>query len=211
MGQTDEGHRLQLTYDGMLAGKGAMDPSDAHNVIEGAKRFLSAHCNYYVSGHVPDKVYANGDQFRILFLGTRKGSLIYDLAVNVGGSFIYDVLKFSFELFLLHSFLSWREGKMIDVPEIVRAQPELSDGKANFAVFDFAEDRKVQRERLAARLTQAMEQITMPIGRSATRVAITFDGKLIGTWERRLRQWSEDDITAAVRSLRRQGPSLRTL
>lgn len=207
----DSQGRLALRYSGILADRAEMDPTDAHNVIEGGKRFLAAHAYFYVDGVVPERLFSHTQEFQIRFRGTQSGSLIYDLVINVGGSAIYDVLRFSFEAFLVHSFLTWREGRKLEEPGHFRMQPMLEGRYVNHPTFDVSPERDRECEKLAERITQAMGQMTMPIGRSAARLDLSLNGKNLGTWDRRLRSWTEEDIAVAVRSLRRQGPSLRTL
>jgi hypothetical protein len=170
-----------------------MDAADAHNAIEGAKRLLAAHGYFYLTGAVPDRMLSNSDQFQVLFTGTRSGPLIFDLVVDIGASRFYES-SLSFEAFLVRSFLSWREGEMLNDADLLRMRSK-AEAHANEA------GRAMHCKKLRERLAQAMEQITMPLGRSATKVSLKFNATQLGNWDRRPHRWTKDELDAAIRNL----------
>ena len=201
-------HTLSLRYDGRLAGRHLMDAGDSHAVIEGAKRFLAAHAQFYLSGDIPDKLQASGSGFQIYHRGMQGGSCIYDFVADISADAAWDAAKLAFELFLLHSFLSWRDGHAVEIPEAMWRQPFLASLREG-TNRPLVGDREAQRDRLHQRITQSRQQITMPLGRSAEAVEMRCNDKTLGTFTQRVYRWDEDDITNAVLDLRRQLQDVR--
>ena len=54
---------------------------------------LGAHAYYYTSGKVPDRVDDHAAGFQIPDTGRRQGSVIYDFAVAISASAIWDLMK----------------------------------------------------------------------------------------------------------------------
>jgi len=198
---------LIIHYDGLLAGsQHAMDAADSHAVVEGAKRLLAAPAYLWTSGTVPDRVFPEVQgEFHVWHTALRPGSCEYEFIINIAANGVWDVVKVGFGWYLIESFRAWRARQRMEVPEVVRRQPALdSRGANNGRTFDFSRDYEVQQQRLNERFSQAMHQITVPLGRHATTVDLTFDGTPLGTWTRREPRWSAEEITDAVRNYRAQ-------
>ena len=75
-------HILSLRYDGLdAATHHGIGTAGSKQVIGGAQILLGAHAHYYSGGKVPDRVDDRGAGFKILDVGRRQGSVIFDIAL----------------------------------------------------------------------------------------------------------------------------------
>jgi hypothetical protein len=166
-------HVLILRYDGLLAGgHHAMDAADSHTVVEGAKWLLAAPAYLWATGAVPDRMRPEvAGTFHVWHTALRTGSCEYEFVMNVVANGAWDLIRVAFGVYLLDAFRAWRNKQRMEIPEIARRQPVLdSRGPSNRPAFDFSGDHEAQEQRLNRRFHEAMHQITVPLGRHATRL-----------------------------------------
>jgi hypothetical protein len=129
-----------------------------------------------------------------------------NLPLNLFANGVWDLARWSFEVFVIGSILAWRDGREFEMPEYARREPYFetppSPRHANRPDHDFRPDQEAQYRRLQERITQSMHQITVPLGRHATSADIRFHGKDLGTWTSRVPRWTENEISEAVRAYR---------
>jgi hypothetical protein len=198
-------HRLILRYDGGLAAQHEMDAGDSHTVIEGAKRLLAASGCYWATGQVPDRLFPQTDWFHVRHTAMRSGSCEYEFTINLVANGAWEVIRVAFDVFLIKAFLDWRERRAFEVPMHARREPYFdapSASRTNVSDYAFEPDPEFQYDRLQGRYQQAMNQITVPLGRNTTTLDMMFEGTHLGTWTKRVSKWTEDDISEAVRAYR---------
>jgi hypothetical protein len=193
-------HLLSLRYDGLRATEGELGTSVSKQVIQGAQIFLGAHAHYYLSGAVPDRINDRTTGFEITQASRAKGSHVADFLINFVSNGAYDLAKFGFELFVLHSLMAWHNKELVSHPHLERIEPYFEVPHSNRPFIDEEAERHGQRVRLYRRVGQAMAYMTAPIGSSASTMDLSFDGKPIQTYGRRF--YSEEEVVEAVLQLR---------
>jgi hypothetical protein len=138
---------------------------------------LGAHAHYYTGGKVPDRVDDRGEGFKILDVGRRQGSLIFDIALLLTGKPIWDVAEtqYGFDRFLAESYAAHRARRLFEEPPYERRQAAPA-GHSPLPDLDYA--REYERRRLLQRTQQAVSFISAPLGSR--------------------RQWSRCRLTAIV-------------
>ena len=114
--------------------------------------------------------------FQILDKGRRQGSIIYDFAVAISASGIWDLMKayYGFDSFLAQSYVAYRAGRLFDEPPYSRTQLSLAAPGGNSTLLDAS--YVYDRRRLLQRTRLAMSAITAPLGITASVVEVSIDG-----------------------------------
>ncbi len=193
-------HVLSLRYDGLdAASHHGIGTAGSKQVIGGAQILLGAHAHYYSGGKVPERVDDRGAGFKILDVGRRQGSVIFDIALLITAKAIWDVAEthYGFERFLAESYAAHRAGKLFKEPPHRRR--EAGPG-SNSALPDLDYAREHERRRLLQRMQQAVSFISAPLGITASVVDVSIDGKHIDTM--RARQPGGSDIHEWLQAFR---------
>ena len=193
-------HVLSLRYDGLdAASHHGIGTAGSKQVIGGAQILLGAHAHYYSGGKVPERVDDRGAGFKILDVGRRQGSVIFDIALLITATPIWDVAEthYGFDRFLAESYAAHRAGKLFKEPPHRRR--EAGPG-SNSALPDLDYAREHERRRLLQRMQQAVSFISAPLGITASVVDVSIDGKHIDTM--RARQPGGSDIHEWLQAFR---------
>lgn len=193
-------HRLRLEFYGRRAPTGFLDAADPPDITMGAKRLAAAYGHYYTEGRVPRNTETNSDYFRIGGGSPGRDGWKYELLIEIRGSAVYDVSKYTFKDHFLEAIKAWRDRGWFEAPEFTRLQPVLSiPSKQNSTICDGEAPFRAQLLELSERVSQAMSMITRPLGQSASELRMIFDEGVIWTTDRRSNEW---DISEYVRRLR---------
>lgn len=193
-------HILSLRYDGLdAASHHGIGTAGSKQVIGGAQILLGAHAHYYSGGKVPERVDDRGEGFKILDVGRRQGSVIFDIALLITAKAIWDVADthYGFERFLAESYTAHRAGKLFKQPPHQRR--EAGPG-SNSPLPDLDYAREHERRRLLQRMQQAVSLISAPLGITASVLEVSIDGKRIDTI--RARQPGGSDIHEWLQAFR---------
>jgi hypothetical protein len=193
-------HILSLRYDGLdAATHHGIGTAGSKQVIGGAQILLGAHAHYYTGGKVPERVDDRGEGFKILDVGRRQGSLIFDIALLLTGRAIWDVTEaqYGFDRFLAASYAAHRAGRPFEEPPYER-RALAATGKAPLADLDYA--REHERRRLLQRTQQAVSFISAPLGITAATLEVSIDGKRVDSMQ--ARQPGGSDINAWLQAFR---------
>jgi hypothetical protein len=174
-------HLLSLRYDGLdAASHHGIGTAGSKQVIGGAQILLGAHAHYYIGGKVPDRVDDRGEGFKILDVGRRQGSIIFDIALLITAKAIWDVAEtqYGFDRFLTESYAAHRAGRPFEEPPYERRQ-EASGRNSPVPDLDYARD--YERRRLLQRTQQAVSFISAPLGITASVVEVSIDGDRLDT------------------------------
>jgi hypothetical protein len=193
-------HILSLRYDGLdAATHHGIGTAGSKQVIGGAQILLGAHAHYYTGGKVPERVDDRGEGFKILDVGRREGSLIFDIALLLTGQAIWYVTEaqYGFDRFLADSYAAHRAGRPFEEPPYER-RASVATGKAPLADLDYA--REHERRRLLQRTQQAVSFISAPLGITAASLEVSIDGKRVDSMQ--ARQPGGSDINAWLQAFR---------
>jgi hypothetical protein len=181
-------HILSLRYDGLDAAKHhGIGTAGSKQVIGGAQILLGAHAHYYIGGKVPDRVDDHGEGFKILDVGRRHGSIIFDIALAITANAIWDVAKahYEFDRFLAESYTAYRAGRLFEEPPYERRQHSLAAPASNSPMPDLTYVHEHERRRLLQRTQQAVSFMSAPLGITASVVEVSIDGNHIDTMRAR--------------------------
>ena len=193
-------HILSLRYDGLdAATHHGIGTAGSKQVIGGAQILLGAHAHYYTGGKVPERVDDRGEGFKILDIGRRQGSLIFDIALLLTGKPIWDVAEtqYGFDRFLAESYAAHRARRLFEEPPYERRQAAPA-GHSPLPDLDYA--REYERRRLLQRTQQAVSFISAPLGITASMVEVSIDGHRVDSI--RARQPGSSDITQWLQAFR---------
>lgn len=196
-------HLLSLRYDGLDAAKHhGIGTAGSKQVIGGAQILLGAHAHYYSGGKVPDRVDDHGEGFKILDVGRRQGSIVFDIALMITTNAIWDVANahYGFDRFLADSYAAYRAGQLFEEPPYERRQMSLATPASNSPVLDLAYAREYERRRLLQRTQQAVSFMSAPLGITASVVEVSIDGNHIDTM--RARQPGANNINEWLQAFR---------
>jgi hypothetical protein len=174
-------HILSLRYDGLdAATHHGIGTAGSKQVIGGAQILLGAHAHYYTAGRVPERVDDRGEGFKILDVGRRQGSIIFDIALLITGKPIWEVAEtqYGFDRFLAASYGAHRAGKLFDEPPHRRRDVP---GAVNAPVPGLDYAREHERRRLLQRTQAAVGFISAPLGITASVVEVSIDGHRLDT------------------------------
>jgi hypothetical protein len=178
-------HLLSLRYDGLdAATHHGIGTAGSKQVIGGAQILLGAHAHYFTGGKVPERVDDRGEGFKILDVGRRQGSIIFDIALLITAQAIWEVAEthYGFDRFLAESYAAHRAGRPFEEPPYERRQPTPA-GNSPLPDLDYA--REYERRRLLQRTQQAVSFISAPLGTTASMVEVSIDGKRVDTMRAR--------------------------
>ncbi|MTD93596.1 hypothetical protein GIW81_04515 [Hyphomicrobium sp. xq] len=178
-------HILSLRYDGLdAASHHGIGTAGSKQVIGGAQILLGAHAHYFTGGKVPERVDDRGEGFKILDVGRRQGSIIFDIALLITAKAIWDVdeTHYGFDRFLAESYAAHRAAKLFKEPPYERRQAAPA-GNSPLPDLDYA--REYERRRLLQRTQQAVSFISAPLGITASVVEVSIDGRRVDTMHAR--------------------------
>ncbi len=178
-------HILSLRYDGLdAATHHGIGTAGSKQVIGGAQILLGAHAHYFTGGKVPERVDDRGEGFKILDVGRRQGSIIFDIALLITAKAIWDIdeTHYGFDRFLAESYAAHRAGKLFKEPPYERRQAAPA-GYSPLPDLDYA--REYERRRLLQRTQQAVSFISAPLGITASVVEVSIDGRRVDTMHAR--------------------------
>ncbi|MEI9901791.1 MAG: hypothetical protein WDN31_18700 [Hyphomicrobium sp.] len=181
-------HILSLRYDGLDAAKHhGIGTAGSKQVIGGAQILLGAHAHYYIGGKVPDRVDDHGEGFKILDVGRRHGSIVFDIVVAIVADSIWEVARaqYGFDRFLTGSYAAYRAGRVLEEPPYERRQLGVAAPAGNSSMLDLTYAREHERRRLLQRTQQAVSFMSAPLGITATVVEVSIDGNHVDTMRAR--------------------------
>lgn len=196
-------HLLSLRYDGLdAATHHGIGTAGSKQVIGGAQILLGAHAHYFVGGKVPDRVDDRGEGFKVLDVGRRQGSIIFDIALLLTANAIWDVPNghYGFDRFLAESYAAHRVGRLFEEPPFERRQLGAAARANEYPVRDLDYARDYERRRLLQRTQQAVSFISAPLGITASLVEVSIDGNRIDTM--RARQPGANNINEWLQAFR---------
>ncbi len=175
-------HLLSLRYDGLDAAKHqGIGTAGSKQVIGGAQILLGAHAHYYAGGKVPERVDDRGEGFKILDVGRRQGSIIFDIALMLSANAIWDVAnaEYGFDRFLADSYAAYRSGRPFQRPPYELRQLSVDVPGSKSPLHDLNYAREYERRRLLQRTQQAVSFISAPLGITASEVEVSIDGNRV--------------------------------
>jgi hypothetical protein len=203
-------HILKLRYDGLLASRHELATSASKQAIQGGQEFLGAHAHYYLTGTIPDRIYDKGSAYEITDLGHHPGSWEAELAINLFGEGIWDVLKFGFAGLVYDSYRAWAGGYVFEDPPFERRDPYFgSYGGANEPLVDPEPARRLQQLRLYRRVGRSVAHMTAGMGTSASVLELSIDGHMFAIIDHRVPLWSDDEVTEGVSLFRQTVAAVR--
>lgn len=196
-------HILSLRYDGLDAATNhGIGTAGSKQVIGGAQILLGAHAHYFAGGKVPERVDDRGDGFKILDIGRRDGSVIFDIALLMAAEPIWDVGQsgYGFTHFLAESYAACRAGRLFEEPPYERRQVGRAGAANNPATVDAGYAQDYERRRLLQRTQQAVSFISAPLGITASTLEVSIDGTRIDSM--RARQPGANNINEWLQAFR---------
>ena len=215
MQQTD----ITFTFTGDYADQHVLDGSDAVHYTEAARQLLGLHAYFYTMGTVPKRGVLNQtDHYRVFKRAPEAACYVDPWVVGivsgtVSGIFaVYGVraIDYGFARFFKDSVDPIIRGKPSWAPPEMQGETVLQPQDARNAPFLDAEAERTYRwGQLRERATIVMPNVARPVGRSASKLAITSDSMVIGEIEysvlRRLmgdaQAYKEAAITDALQQL----------
>ncbi|MEQ1653006.1 MAG: hypothetical protein ABL897_10990 [Hyphomicrobium sp.] len=195
-------HLLTLKYEGRLADRHEMDGADIHHAYEGGKRLLALHGYAYTEGRLPRNKLTNTPYFYIRSRALREGSVLLDVLINVIGSAVWDMTKYSYRQYFMPNVKSWLQNQQPFDPWHARIEPTLRPmNNQNAPFIDHEDERKRLSREMHAGCVQAFGQITRPLGTYADSVELLFDGDRIARLVDRIKEYEINEAVTAYRNL----------